>query len=94
MNTKLIEPPPLAKPTELKRLPQIKMLAMPHLDIENHVWITACDKEISVRGMTSQHIENCIACWNGVGNKIIPSDYLGGREKWLKIFHTELLNRQ
>ncbi len=43
--------------------------------------------------MTTEHIKNCIACWNGVGNKEIPSDYLGGRAKWLKIFNQELINR-
>ena len=60
----------------------------------NHIWITAYDEKIPVKEMTTEHIHNCIACWNGVGNLEIPHDYLGGRRKWLEIFDLELINRQ
>ena len=62
--------------------------------IENHVWITAKRERVFVRDMTTSHIRNCINCLNGTGNMRIPFGYLGGTEKWLKIFNNELQNRQ
>lgn len=64
------------------------------IDFEKHIWITAYDIEIPVKQMTTEHINNCIACWEGRGNMRIPDDYLGGKEKWLKIFNDELISRQ
>lgn len=61
--------------------------------IQNHIWITAAKIEIPVRNMTSFHIQNCIRCFNGEGNMHIPNDYLGGKEKWLRIFQDELNSR-
>lgn len=62
--------------------------------IENEVWITANKTKIYVKNMSNSHINNCINCLNGKGKSIIPNGYLGGKEKWLKIFNKELLNRQ
>lgn len=62
--------------------------------IENHVWITATRKRLFVKQMTTQHIRNCINCWNGKGKLKIPNGYLGGKEKWLRIFQNELTQRQ
>lgn len=62
--------------------------------IENHLWITAKRQHIFVKSMTTKHIQNCIRCFNGEGNCNIPENYLGGKEKWIKIFQQELLNRQ
>lgn len=62
--------------------------------IEQHVWITRDKRKIPVREMSISHIKNTIKCWNGKGRSIIPSGYLGGKEKWIKIFNQELLNRQ
>lgn len=59
----------------------------------NHFWITAREEKIAVKSMTTTHIQNCIKCWLGVGNMEIPHDYLGGKEKWLKIFTQELISR-
>ncbi|MEK6828916.1 MAG: hypothetical protein AABY15_02235 [Nanoarchaeota archaeon] len=63
------------------------------VDFENHTWVTARGIEISVKEMSTNHINNCINCFNGNGNMHIPSDYLGGREKWLGIFSRELTRR-
>lgn len=65
----------------------------PQFDLENHVWITARGIEIPVKEMTTNHINNCIKCWNGIGNMTIPHDYLGGKEKWIGIFSRELTQR-
>lgn len=62
--------------------------------LENHVWVTAARKKLYVREMQTSHIINCIRCWNGEGYLSIPEGYLGGKEKWLKIFNDELTNRQ
>lgn len=62
--------------------------------IKNHIWITARRKSIPVREMSTSHIKNCIKCWKGKGKLKIPSNYLGGKQKWLKIFTEELINRQ
>ena len=62
--------------------------------IENHMWVTARGLELPVKSMTTSHIHNCIKCWEGRGNMRIPNDYLGGKEKWLKIFNQELITRQ
>lgn len=64
------------------------------VSLENHVWITARKKHIPVREMSTSHIKNCIRCWEGRGKTKIPADYLGGKEKWLKIFNEELIKRQ
>lgn len=69
-------------------------ITLPKIDIEKHIWITAYGIRIPVNKMTTIHIRKCINCLNGVGNMVIPDDYLGGREKWLKIFNAELLKRQ
>lgn len=61
--------------------------------LENHIWITASRRKIPVRKMTSIHIKNCINCLNGGGKLKIPNGYLGGKDKWLKIFTEELENR-
>lgn len=57
------------------------------------IWITAKKKHIPVKKMTTKHINNCIACWNGVGSMIIPEGYLGGKKKWIEIFEKELAER-
>lgn len=62
--------------------------------IENEIWITAQRKSIFVRSMGTGHIKNCINCLEGNGKSKIPNGYLGGKEKWLKIFNKELTNRQ
>lgn len=62
--------------------------------LDNHVWVTARKKRIPVREMSTKHIKNCIRCWEGRGKVTIPAHYLGGREKWLKIFNEELTKRQ
>ena len=62
--------------------------------IDNHVWVTSRKIQIPVKTMDTKHIKNCINCWNGKGKMRIPSGYLGGKMKWLKIFEEELLNRQ
>lgn len=60
---------------------------------KNYVWITAYHKRFYVRNMTTSHINNCIKCLEGRGNMTIPENYLGGKEKWLKIFNDELIKR-
>jgi len=62
--------------------------------IENHIWVTARRQSIAVKEMSTDHIVNCIKCWIGEGFTEIPEDYLGGKEKWLEIFNSELINRQ
>lgn len=62
--------------------------------IDNEVWITARKIKIPVREMKTNHINNCINCLEGKGKSFIPEGYLGGKDKWLKIFKQELLNRQ
>jgi hypothetical protein len=62
--------------------------------IEYYIWVTARRVQIPVKMMTISHINNTIKCWNGQGKLHIPAGYLGGKEKWLKIFNQELLNRQ
>lgn len=62
--------------------------------IENHIWITACKKKIPVSKMSTSHIHNCIRCLYGKGKSKIPAGYLGGKDKWIKIFNEELLRRQ
>lgn len=64
-----------------------------HYIIDNKVWITAQRKQIPVRSMSTKHIHNCINCWLGKGKMRIPSYYLGGKTKWLKIFEEELSKR-
>lgn len=60
---------------------------------ENHIWITAREEKIPVISMLTEHIQNCINCFNGIGNIRIPSTYLGGKDKWLSIFNEELNRR-
>lgn len=62
--------------------------------INNHTWITANRIQIPVSEMSTTHIKNCIRCFKGLGKSTIPNGYLGGKEKWLKIFNKELLKRQ
>jgi len=62
--------------------------------LDRKVWITAQKVKIPVKEMKTKHINNCINCWNGKGILHIPSSYLGGKQKWLKIFQEELTNRQ
>lgn len=71
-----------------KQITEVKNL------LDHNVWVTAARKQIYVKEMTTQHIINCIRCWNGEGNLRIPKDYLGGKDKWIKIFKEELTNRQ
>lgn len=59
----------------------------------NEKWVTARGTIIPVNRMTTSHINNTIKCLNGKGNSYIPKDYLGGRDKWLIIFHNELIRR-
>lgn len=61
--------------------------------LNNEVWVTAYRQQIPVREMSTSHINNCIKCILGKGKSIIPKDYLGGHDKWLKIFNNELINR-
>jgi hypothetical protein len=63
------------------------------ISIETHVWVTGYSVEIPVKQMSTDHVRKCIACFNGVGDIDIPHDYLGGKEKWLKIFTAELISR-
>lgn len=77
--------------TNITHLQEFEALDIP---IENLRWITAKHKAIFVREMSTNHIQNCINCWNGKGKSRVPTGYLGGKEKWLKIFNQELLNRQ
>lgn len=58
--------------------------------IEQHVWITADHRRISVAAMETRHIVNCIRAFN---SGKIPIQYLGGRTKWLEIFNEELNRR-
>lgn len=44
--------------------------------LENEVWITCYKKKISVREMTTFHIQNTIKCWKGEGKTVIPLNYL------------------
>lgn len=69
------------------------MLFHPLFEVENHIWITARHKKIPVKSMSTIHIQNCINCLNGTGNMIIQEGYLGGKEKWIKIFTQELISR-
>lgn len=62
--------------------------------LNKKVWITAKRVKIPVREMSNKHIDNCVKCWNGKGNLRIPTGYLGGKQKWLKIFKEELIKRQ
>lgn len=62
--------------------------------ITKDVWVTASREYIPVSQMSTNHINNCIRCWNGEGQTEIPAGYLGGKEKWLKIFYNELAKRQ
>ena len=59
-----------------------------------HIWITAYKVKIPVQKMETSHIKNCIKCFEGTGNQFIHPNYLGGKEKWLKIFNDELTKRQ
>lgn len=68
-------------------------IAETNMLISNKIWITAKRKQIPVPDMGTQHIRNCINCFNGIGKVRIPSHYLGGKSKWLTIFYQELLNR-
>lgn len=61
--------------------------------IQNNIWITARRIEIPVRSMSSNHIQNCIGCLEGKGKMKIPDGYLGGKDKWLRIFQDELNSR-
>lgn len=65
-----------------------------NLSVEPHIWVTARGIEIPVPSMSTLHINNCIACWEGRGNMEIPKDYLGGKQKWLEILNQELIKRQ
>jgi hypothetical protein len=62
--------------------------------INNHTWVTAQRIKIPVKNMETSHIINCIRCWEGKGKSNIPSDYLGGKKKWLEIFNQELNKRR
>lgn len=64
------------------------------LNVIPYFWVTAKRRIIPVKSMSTEHIQNCIACLEGRGNKIIPENYLGGKEKWLTIFNEELIRRQ
>lgn len=74
--------------------PCVMVYGIEEVDTENHVWVTHRRERIPVREMETSHIRNCIRCFEGKGRMIIPSDYLGGKEKWLRIFNQELINRQ
>ena len=88
----------MKKITDNKLLEKPKLITNIVVDIEfqipkGHIWVTALGDNIPVKQMTTVHIKRCIDCWNGVGNKHIPNGYLGGKEKWLKIFNDELVSR-
>ncbi len=80
-------------PRIIETKPIIKTAPMEQVSTENHIWVTARGVEIPVKSMTTSHINNTIRCWNGEGRMNIPSNYLGGKEKWLNIFSNELVNR-
>lgn len=94
----LVETPELDKIERFKWLKIVQYNTIQQVEIDsllnNHIWITAKRIQIHVNKMTTNHINNCIKCFNGQGNMTIPNDYLGGRDKWLKIFREELLKRQ
>lgn len=73
-----------------------KLLTKEQIDtlLNNKMWITAQRVRIPVKQMSTYHIKNCIKCWQGKGKMKIPIYYLGGKDKWLDIFHQELLSRQ
>ena len=76
-------------------------VSKPRLKIKieiDYVWITSYGLRIHVRSMSSEYMKHCINCLtSGVsegGTRTMSSDYLGGKDKWLKIFNRELLKRQ
>ena|SRR5687767_9392097 len=58
------------------------------------VWVSSDGRCKHISEMTTEHIKNCIRCWNGEGVAKLPPDYLGGKEKWLKILFEELKRRE
>jgi hypothetical protein len=62
--------------------------------MNEHIWITNEGNEFKVNEMRIPHIVNILKCWEGKGKLVIPEDYLGGKEKWVKIFKEELANRR
>jgi hypothetical protein len=54
------------------------------------IWVSSSGKAVCVKDMSSNHIFNAIRCWTGRGGATIPPHYLGGRDRWLKIFEDEL----
>lgn len=63
------------------------------VSIKKEVWTTAEGANIPVKQMSTKHIHATIKCWNGQGKLDIPAGYLGGKDKWLKIFERELISR-
>jgi hypothetical protein len=96
--TTIIETPELDKITQSQWLKVLSYKPEELIEIstltKNKVWITAQRHKIPVREMSTIHINRCINCWNGKGKLKIPTNYLGGKSKWLDIFNQELINRQ
>lgn len=57
----------------------------------DEVWITRSKVTIQVTKMSIAHIQNCLAAFK---SGKIHRKYLGGRNKWEKIFNTELNKRK
>lgn len=62
-----------------------------NVDITNHRWRMVCGRRIIVKEMSTSHVMNCIRAFR---RGTIPPNYLGGKDKWLKIFEHELISRQ
>lgn len=94
----LVEKPEPNKVAPHRWLKEFKLVPLTQKETKtlsnNHVWVTARGEEIFVHKMATNHINNCIRCFNGQGHMRIPNDYLGGKDKWMKIFSQELLQRQ
>lgn len=70
-----------------------KPLSKTKTDTQKEYWVTAAGERLLPRDMETRHIQNCIRCLRGQGKMRIPEGYLGGKEKWLKIFEEELSRR-
>lgn len=95
MNIQIIETPELDKiaPLEWLTIKSYSLLQKKEINtlLNNHVWVTARRVRIPVGQMETNHIINCINCFN---EGRIHEDYLGGKDKWMKIFNNELTKRQ
>lgn len=55
------------------------------------LWTTGTGRSVSIRNMTTTHIQNTVNCLEGRGETIIPDPYLGrSHYEWMTIFNFEL----